>query len=144
MRWNIIGYVILVIGLALALYTYTNTRTSELRTASFRSCERLNVVRAQSNLSDIAVWTILSGAYQREVSLSKSDTESREVHKRSASILLMNANRMTIIQLTSCRDAVDHPERVETVLPQAIGNIETGRLYDTSKDIESDSENLTH
>src|SRR3954467_3667283 len=66
-RRALIGFLILLlggIGFGIAQIQAINGRTE-------RSCERLNIVRAQSNVSDSVSFYILSGSAIREEALAK-------------------------------------------------------------------------
>jgi hypothetical protein len=139
---NLIGYAIIVIVMALALYAYTSGQDTKLRGGLIRSCERVNVLRAQSNISDLAMWRNFSAAVQRERRLSKPGMPDADTHRRSANEISRNAQDITVTALTNCGLAIDNPARYETQLAGPIGDLSTGREFPEVRSIEEDSRDL--
>jgi hypothetical protein len=93
------------------------------------SCNRVNVLRAQSNLSDTVSWKILSDAGQRELSLAVTDVpETRKAHVKSAATLLEQASTLTATGMTDCAQAVEDPLGYKQPLARPIGDPRTGKV----------------
>lgn len=135
-RNSIAGYLMILAGaVAFSLLTInalsdsTHSTDAKLRAASVSSCERVNILRAQSNISDAVVFDILSASGRRELALAKTDTEaSRKVHEQSAEIVFRAADKLTVTPLTDCKQAVDDAAIYKFPLAGPIGNARTGKL----------------
>lgn len=127
-RWSIgaaVVYVVIVGAVWLAL----KDGQDSLRAGLQGSCERVNVLRAQSNGSDLVSFKILSISGQRESALAKTTTgvESK-THRISAFGLWDQATHLRVTKLTDCRHAVDDPAHYKTPVAGPIGDPHTGEL----------------
>lgn len=114
----LVGYAILVVGILLAVYFYSHSVNDNLRDGLLSSCERVNILRAQSNLSDTVSWSVLSSAAEREQALIKKDPDAAPAHRKSADALSNQSNGLTVTGMTDCKAAVSRPRTYN--IPQAI------------------------
>lgn len=120
-----VGFVLLFGGLFVAGKAWTDT----LHDGLVGSCDRVNVLRAQSNGSDLVSFRILSLSGQREASLAEGSKDSEsKTHSDSAKALFGQAKLLTVTQLTDCERAVDHPKSYDTPIAGPIGDPATGEL----------------
>lgn len=142
---GLVGYIILAIGVGYAIHSSHNSAISEgLRTihsANIQSCQRVNVLRAQSNLSDSVSFTILSISARREFALAHKDLpKTRQTHLKSAKLLSVQARKLNVTKLTNCNLAVNHPQAYRYPLAGPLGNPLNGKLYPQIREILQDSE----
>lgn len=125
LRKPVVGYLILTIGILLAVYIYTNSVNDNLRDGLQSSCQRVNILRAQSNLSDAVTWTILASAAKREQSLIYKDKDAAEEHKNSAQSLTNQTDNLTVTGMTDCKSAIERPRTYNVPKAVRIGNVRT-------------------
>lgn len=127
------GKVLAYLGLTLALFLTLNQferRDDERqRRAAYSTCERVNLLRAQSNLSDNVIFEILSISAQQQAKLAKAEPKTREIHQKAADLLASEAKKVTVTALTDCDRAIGDPLRYRLSLPRPIGDPMTGELY---------------
>lgn len=121
-RSALIGFFILLAGVGFALSQTAGLNDLEKR--DVRLCERLNIVRAQSNVSDSVSFAILSNSGRREFALAKGDPDNAKLHADSAEELFAQAQKLTVIDLTDCQKALD--PKYDYPLAGPIGNPRTG------------------
>lgn len=123
------GFLILLVGVGYALGQTVSE--GQLYDAQINACERVNVLRAQSNLSDLVSFNILSVSTQREYALAnqiKSNKKAYTTHKSSADLLADQARELRVTKLTDCSKAVNHPKGYHFPLAGPIGEPTTGKL----------------
>ncbi len=120
-----IAYVLILVALFLALKDGQNN----LKDGLTGSCDRVNVLRAQSNGSDLVSFKILSLSGQREAALAKTDTENAKTHLDSAKGLWEQARNLNVTKLTDCDQAVKHPDKYVAPVAGPIGAPETGETW---------------
>lgn len=128
MNRSLIAYIVVVVGLLAGMWVYNADRNAKLEQAQLTICARLNIVRAQSNITDLATWRVLSLTVQRNPKAKR---------------LVQYADDMTVIRLTDCQAAVKRPGKIPAALPQTIGDARTGKLLPTTQRIESASRSIT-
>lgn len=106
------------------------------------SCNRVNVLRAQSNLSDTVSFNILSLSGRREHALVKLDSTAAKEHRQSAEGLFDQARSLTVTGITNCEEAVDHPAAYRPPIATPLGVPETGKLSPGVAKILADSKKL--
>jgi hypothetical protein len=131
-----LAFVLLLGGLAFA----GNAWIEELQSGLHGACDRVNVLRAQSNLSDSVSFTILSSAAQRETRLVKGDPKNASTHQRSADVLAGEAKRLTVTRMTDCDRAVSDPDSYSTPSAGPIGDPLTGERNEEVEEILLESE----
>lgn len=125
-----IAYLVVLGGVFVALQAQSQT----LEDASMGSCHRVNVLRAQSNASDLVSFNILSLSGQREKMLAEqAGAGERQTHLASADALFEQAKKLTVTELTDCAQAVAHPTEYVNPIAGPIGDPSTGEL---SPDVE--------
>lgn len=135
------GFLILLIGLVFAGRGYVGA----LHDGLVGSCDRVNVLRAQSNSSDLVSFHILSISAQREAALAKADNAgTQSAHKRSATLLFDQAGKLTVTGLTDCEKAVGDPSHYAAPVANPIGDPTKNKLNDGVRQIEVDSQRLLH
>lgn len=142
-RWRrgaLAGFLALTLGIGAALTTKPDT--GALRAGLISSCQRVNILRAQSNMSDLVSFRILSLSAQREMKLSKGDPKNKRIHRNNATSLRIEAQRLTITALTECEPAVDDAKAYKFPIASSIGNVETGTVDPIVQLIVKDSERL--
>lgn len=122
------------------LVIWTHGQNSKLHDGLTGSCRRVNVLRAQSNVSDLAVWRALSGAAQREYTLAHGPQS--KTHKKSAEITVKYAADVAITALTDCNKAVNDPEHYRFPIAGPIGDAKTGKEFPEVAQIERQSKAL--
>jgi hypothetical protein len=133
-RAALIGYAVLFAGMGYAIHD--NINASDLRAGLISSCERVNILRAQSNTSDAVSFRILSISAQREHTLSQSDVAAtRRTHSRSFKLLAEQAGQLTLTGLTDCSEAVDHAKNYNFPTAHPVGDPLSGKLSQTTKEI---------
>ena len=125
MNRTLLAYLIAFVGGLLGMYVYTTDKTAAAREGLIASCERVNTLRAQSNITDLSVWRNFSAAVQRETKLAKGP--DGELHQKSADEIAKNAEDIAVTPLTNCSQAVDHPTTYKPPRAGKIGNVRTGR-----------------
>lgn len=109
-RRPIVGYIVLTIGILLAVFTYTDHVNDKLRDGLASSCERVNILRAQSNISDAVSWKTTISILQREQRLAHTDNPATRIaHEKSATSLSNQASLLTVTAITNCDKAVNSP-----------------------------------
>lgn len=88
-------------------------------TAVFGSCRRVNILRAQSNLSDSVSFVVLANAGQ---------AAEKNGNTEVAKIYFMEASKLTVTPLTNCNTAVKTPTIYQLPKPGPIGDPKTGNL----------------
>ncbi len=142
-RKPLVGYAVLVIGMLLAVYAYTGAVDDNLRAGLRSSCERVNVLRAQSNLSDYVQWQTVANGAARERSLIKTDTQkNREAHMNSAASLEEQAGNLTVTGLTDCDEAVDSADSYVIPTANPIGDSRNIEVYPQIERIIDESRGL--
>lgn len=112
--------VVLTGGLASALST--GASFDKVEQGQLTSCQRLNTVRAQSNLDSAVIFDVLSVSARRENALVKGDPKNARAHGKSAKLLIDQARRVTVVSLTDCPGAVKDPKRYKPGVPTTLGN----------------------
>lgn len=135
-RPALIGFLILAVGLAFAFSAASTAdknanialKRDVKREVAVNSCQRVNLLRAQSNVSNDVSWTVLSVSTQRELALAQKGSQQRSIHKRSAMLLDRQAHRLDVTPLTDCAKAVAVDRSHPYFFPGAheIGNPATG------------------
>lgn len=123
-RRSAAGFVVVIVGLAFAGNAYLH----ELEHGLTRTCERVNLLRAQSNTSDAVSFQILSISAQREAKLAKTEPINRKTHKQSADVLAQQALNLTVTGFTDCEQAVGAPDSYAQPIANPIGEPTTGKL----------------
>lgn len=139
----LLSYVILALALTFAVYQIQDATTDRLRSGLVSSCERVNVLRAQSNLSDVTSFNVLSATIKQElVVLDKGKTTPATRIARRAAIekFVKEANRLTVTGLTDCDRAVNNPESYDIPVADPIGDPLTGKIKDDTQQIIDQSE----
>lgn len=138
---HILAYLILGFGVAVALH---NTASApQLRGGLINSCERVNVLRAQSNLSNSVSFTVLSNAAIREIRLARTVPKTSKfykIHIKSADGLVQASRRLFITDLTDCTLAIKDGVKYPFHASEPIGDARTGRLFKASDKILADSQ----
>lgn len=144
----LIGFAILVAGGATATVVTNDQRSDADRVTQTRinravrgSCRRVNVLRAQSNLSDKVSYSILVTAGGRETKLAKIGPQA-ELHRRSADQFFSEATNLRVTPLTDCEKAVDHPQDYRTPSAGPIGDPRAGTIDPLVASIIEDSKRL--
>lgn len=133
-RWRIgatAGFLILLGGVGYAIQGKTDDAT--LTGRDHRICERLNIVRAQSNVSDSVSFNILSISGRREKALIKGDPRNAALHRQSFKVLTGQAGKLTVTDLTDCDAALD--PKYNYPLAGPIGDPAKGKLSPEAKEI---------
>jgi hypothetical protein len=125
-RGATIGFLVMLSSVGYALSTKPDYGT--LRSGLVSSCNRVNVLRAQSNLSDTVSFKILASATQRERALVKGDPENAKIHRRNAVELGAQLEQLAITKLTDCGPAVNDPNHYVYPIAVPIGDPDTGKL----------------
>lgn len=138
MNKALLAYLMILVGGLLAVTVYTTNQDAERRVGLIATCERVNVLRAQSNVTDIALWRVLASSYEREIALAdaKGDTS---IHKRAAADLKRYAGQIVVTAMTDCARAIDHPESYRPPVSGPVGNVMTGQLNTISQATEGAS-----
>jgi hypothetical protein len=133
----LIAFVVLLGGLAFAGKAWIGELQDGLR----GSCDRVNVLRAQSNLSDSVSFNILSSSGIREKALAKSSPTKgeRKTHNDSAEALFREADKLTVTVLTNCERAVDEADKYKTPVAGPIGEPRTGEFTEGVQHVLDDS-----
>lgn len=138
-RRFLIGYLALGLGTVFAANQSANSQHAGL----VSSCQRVQILRAQSNISDAVSFRILSISAQRERQLAKTDNRStRKAHTRSARLLEAQAGQLTITGLTNCPKAVDEATTYKFPVASPVGNPRKGKLSPDAKRILIQSQAL--
>lgn len=117
-----LAFLLLLGGISLAGKAWL----SELESGLKGSCDRVNVLRAQSNLSDTVSFMVLSDATK----------EARRVgREEKADSFALQAGSLTVTELTDCDVAVGNPEDYVTPIAGPIGDPGTGKLSPGVKEI---------
>lgn len=133
-----VGFLVLFGGGAVAGRAYLHT----LHQGLVGSCARVNVLRAQSNLSDTVSFQILSISGRREAALVKLDPHAAGQHHKSALALFTEAKKLTITKPTNCEQAVGDPDHYSTPIAGPIGDPTTGKMNPGVMRAIRDSQNL--
>ena len=148
MRSALVGFLILLVGVlgysiaaqdALdSKFTQANKTTAAGLT---QSCKRVNILRAQSNLSDYVIWDILTASARRERFLAKNDVPgNKDAHLTSAVVFEQNAGKLTVTALTNCAKAVRVPDSYPYPEAGPLGDVKSGELTDNVQKIIEDSQ----
>lgn len=129
-RLPVIGYLILTGGIILALGISNHATQIRLHDGLVGSCVRVNVLRAQSNLSDAVEFNVLSATVKRELILKKTAhiPQTRQAHNLSVKLIAAQANKINLTELTDCNQAVNHPDSYKAPVAGPLGNVKTGKL----------------
>lgn len=121
----LVAYIVLLGG----LFGVVKASQDVLHEGLKGSCYRVNVLRAQSNASDVVSFKILSSSAIREAKLAKMGPASeRKTHATSAHSLATEARTLTVTGITNCEQAVNDPEHYVTPVAGPIGEPTTGKL----------------
>lgn len=127
-RWSI-GATIVYLVIFAAVFLGLKDGQDSLREGLQGSCERVNILRAQSNGSDLVSFKILSLSGQREDTLAKATTGAvAQTHRDSRDGLWAQAKNLRVTKITDCSRAVDDPANYKTPVAGPIGNPKTGEL----------------
>lgn len=138
-RWAFGATITYVVVLAAVAWGLKDGQDS-LREGLQGSCERVNVLRSQSNGSDLVSFKILSLSGQRESALAKTGPKSEaKTHRDSATGLWAQATHLRVTKITDCVHAVDDPAHYKTPVAGPIGDPKTGELYSGVKQVLKDS-----
>lgn len=135
----VIGFLVLVVAFTLGVGAFFRAAYDRQQAGLVGSCERVNVLRAQSNITDIAVWRAFSSAAQRETRLIRTDPENRSAHRRSAQTIRQTAGDMTATALTNCDRAVNDPDNYTPPGATRIGDVLAGQEQPAIAVIEKQS-----
>lgn len=124
----LVAFLILAGGGGYGVYSSDINQTHQLRAAAQGSCQRVNVLRAQSNLSDSVSFVILAQAGIREAALAQQGGKNAQLHAQSAMTFRAQVGRLRITAITDCNQAVDHPLTYRTPAAGPLGNPYTGQL----------------
>lgn len=135
----LVGFLVLVAGLAYAISQTADIDDLDARTVS--TCERINILRAQSNVSDAVSFTVISQDASRVLAVAASrGPEYERILRDSAASLRTQAKRLTVTPLTDCNDA--RSPRFRYPLSGPIGDPQTGELFPGVKEIVRQSESI--
>lgn len=128
-RGPLVAFILLFVA---TLYIFAGDQTN--------ACNRLNIVRAQSNIGNSVSFNILSNSGRREQALAKSSRtpEMAKIHRESADGLLGQAQRLTVTALTDCGNALN--PRYNYPLAGPIGDPADGTLAPEAAKIIRESE----
>jgi hypothetical protein len=144
---SVIGFLVLLLGVGFAVRSNSHTAheaqaaareavsTKTLLASNANECARVNILRAQSNISNDVSFVILSSAAKRELALAKADRPDRAVHAQSAHAFIQNAERLKVTALTDCDHAVNRPVGFSFPLAGPIGDPRTGKQAPGVKEI---------
>jgi hypothetical protein len=139
MNNNVLAYLVILVAALAGMVVYIRDANNVDRDRAIVQCERVNVLRAQSNVTDVAVWRNFAAATKRELTLAEKG-EDVKVHRQSADDFVKNANDITVTPLTDCRRAIDQPG--EFGAPAAafpVGDARTGEERPMIAAIEAES-----
>lgn len=139
-RGSMAAFVVMLASVGYVLSTKPDT--GALRAGLVSSCERVNILRAQSNISDSVSFEILSLSGKREAALGKPGKPDAKLHKDSATLLFGQADKLTITGLTNCKLAVDSARTYKFPVASPIGVPETGDKMPMVDEIIEDSRRL--
>lgn len=143
----LVGFALLIGGGVIATKITNNQRAAADHATQTRidkavqgSCRRVNVLRAQSNLSDAVSYSILVAAAEREQSLAADGMP--DVHRQSAHQFRVQATRLRVTPLTNCAKAVRRPAFYRTPSAGPIGDPHEIAINPKVERILDDSERL--
>lgn len=138
----LIGYLLLASGVGVALHDTAAQKADValVRSGLVQTCERVQVLRAQSNVSDSIVYTILSTSAKRELALAKADPQNRSTHLTSGRTLATQAARTTVTPLTDCKQAVGNPRHYVYPVAESLGDPDTGAITPEARKVVALSE----
>jgi hypothetical protein len=143
-RGAVVGFLLLFGGVGYAIHGKTDGPT--LKAGLDNACQRVNILRAQSNVSDLVSFNILALSARREMELAEApaaaEAGTRSIHKRSAALLAAEANKLTITGLTNCPLAVNRPKTYRFPIANPVGDANTGQTTAKVRTIISDSREL--
>jgi hypothetical protein len=90
------------------------------RVAQIVQCERVQVLRDQTNFLSLADYRVYMAAYDRETKLIKEDPDSAATHRKAALIFYEVAHTLAVTGPTDCKAAVDRPRRYRAPAPEFI------------------------
>lgn len=100
----LVGFALLAGGMGVAIHQTAGIDTLDARSSN--ACERLNIVQAQSNVSNTVSFVILSNSGQREAALAAQSSIKKagtaKIHSTSAAGLFAQADRLAVTDLTDC------------------------------------------
>jgi hypothetical protein len=139
----LLAFLILSCATAYGINTIYNASVENLREGLRGSCQRVNILRAQSNVTDVVSFRILSISGKREFELAKRASGNvQSLREESANLLFGQAAVLTITDLTDCERAIRDPDNYYHPTANPIGNPNTGNLTPVSERILRDSQNL--
>ncbi len=139
-RGALLAFVLLTVAIGYALTTKPDT--SALRDGLVSACQRERIGHAQSNVTGLVSFKILSLSGQREFALGKGDKANAKLHKQSAELLFEEASRLRITGLTECSKAVDSARSYRYPVAGPVGDPKTGQPTIEAKQIIEDSRRL--
>jgi hypothetical protein len=95
-----------------------NVNGQRITEGEVRLCERLNVVRHQSNLGHWVQWLTLEQSVTRSRKLADAEPSSRAIRLKGAEESEALAVKLTWTQLTDCTQAVGNPKGYHAPAPQ--------------------------
>ena len=139
----LIGYMILTGGVVVA----GNDADNRIHDGLINACERVNVLRAQSNISDGVSFNTLTAEGKRARQLATAPTTDgqkipRATYRRYARRFEANAGRLTVTALTDCEGALKDPKRYNYPLARRLGDVKTGKLDPQARKILDESHKL--
>lgn len=90
------------------------------RTAQLRTCQRLQILRDQTNATMLTAYTIFHATERQENDLAKRDPENAVLHRELALAFRRSSRQLMVTGPTSCREAVDHADRYAAPAPEFI------------------------
>ncbi len=122
----VVAFVVILLSAGYVLSTKADINS--LGYVAIANCDRVNILRAQSNLNDLVSFNILSAAAQGEVAEIKRDPRNAAIHRATADRYTEEANTLTFAALTDCPRAIKSPNTAEGQITAQIGNAKTGEI----------------
>lgn len=129
------AYLLIAVAMAVAVLQISDRSFDRIHAAATQECQRVNVLRAQSNLDSYVIFRVLTLSANRERELTQADIKTAKDSVRSADLLNEQANEVTITHLTNCDLAVNHTSSYTFPIAQPLGNPKTGEISPASQEI---------
>lgn len=114
---QLIAFIVVVVAAVGTSYIANHNAIERERQAQIVQCERVQVLRDQTNGLALADYEIYIAAHEREAKLIKSDPQAAETHRKSSLKFYEIAHTLSVTAPTNCREAVDRPERYRAPAP---------------------------